>query len=104
MDYIKLANGTRVTIEDGAGLDRIVHIAETDADADAVCEAVTMANLTHAEFCMEDGEAYGIYDGLILNHAPIRQTNENGTIAVIISVHEPDEMELHGADGNAVKD
>lgn len=97
MDHIKLTDGTQVTIEDGASLDRIVHIAKTDADAVAVCAAVTAANLAHVEFCTEEDEAYGVYDGLILDRAPTRQTNADGTITVTISVHEPSALELRVA-------
>lgn len=97
MDYIRLADGTQVTIEDGASLDRIVHISDTESDAVQVCAAITPANLTHVEFCNEENDAYGVYNGLVLNYAPTRQTNEDGTVTVTISVHEPSELELRVA-------
>lgn len=93
MDYMKLMDGTRITIEDGGSLDHIIHVAETEEDAVAVCAAVSLANLSHVEFCNEEDEAYGVYDGLLLNSIPTRQTNEDGTVTVTISVHEPSELE-----------
>ena len=53
MDYIKLTDETQITIEDGASLDRIIHTAATEADATAVCAAVTADNIAHVEFYNE---------------------------------------------------
>lgn len=94
MDYIRLNNGTKITIEDGASLDRIIHIADTDADAVAVCRAVTAGNLAHVEFCTEDGDAYGIYDNLTLIAAPTREDAEDGKVIVRIALREKTELEL----------
>lgn len=93
MDYIKLTDGTQITIEDGASLNRIIHISDTEADAVAVCKAVTAENLKHAEFCMDDGTAYGVYDDLALNAAPTRQDNEDGTVTVLISLRGKTDLE-----------
>ena len=64
MDYMKLADKTQITIEDGASLDRIVHVAENEADAQAACMAVRAAgNLDHVEFFNEGAEEpYGSYE------------------------------------------
>lgn len=94
MDYIKLNDNTQITIKDGASLDRIVHIAETEDEAVNVCAAITPANLSHVEFCDEEGTAYGIYDNLALNAVPTRQTNEDGTVTVTISLREKTTLEL----------
>lgn len=95
MDYIKLTDGTQVTIEDGASLGRIIHIAATEADALTVSAAITPANLAHVEFYNEGAETpYGVYDNLIANEAPTRQTNEDSTVTVTISLREPTELEL----------
>ena len=94
MDYIKFADGSEVTIEDGASLDHIIHIAETEADATAVCAAVTPANLSHVEFWAEDAEQpYGVYDDLALNAPPTRH-DENGAVVVTISLREKTDIEL----------
>lgn len=98
MDYMKLHDGTDITIEDGASLDRIIHIAATEADALAVSAAITPANLAHVEFYNEGAETpYGVYDNLIAIEAPTRQTNEDSTVTVTISLREPTALELRVA-------
>ena len=93
MDYMKLADGTQVTIEDGASLDHIKHIAETESDAVAVCVAITPANLAHVEFFNDGAEQpYGVYDDLALNAPPTRH-DENGAVVVTISLREKTDIE-----------
>lgn len=108
MDYMKLADGTRITIEDGASLGAITHIAETEAAAMEACAAITPGSLAHVEFCSgETDEAYGIYDNLIKMAEPARQTNEDETITVTISLREQSELELRVAaleESQAVQD
>lgn len=91
---MKLSDGTQITIEDGASLDRIIHTAETEAEAVEVCEAITPQNLRHVEFCTADGTAYGIYNDLTANAAPMRQTLEDGGVLVVISMREKTAVEL----------
>ena len=93
MDYIKLTDGTQFTIEDGASLDRIIHISATEADATAVCAAVTAENIAHVEFWAEDAEQpYGVYDDLALNAPPTRH-DENGAVVVTVSMREKTDIE-----------
>lgn len=93
MDNIKLADGTQVTIEDGASLDRIIHISATEADATAVCAAVTADNIAHVEFYNEGAEQpYGVYDDLALNAPPTRH-DDNGAVVVTISLREKTDTE-----------
>ena len=94
MDYIKLLDGTQITIEDGASLDCIIHIAETEADAQTVCTAVTKAkNLDHVEFFNESEERpYGVYDDLTLNAVPTRY-DKDSSVVVTISLREKTDIE-----------
>ena len=93
MDYIKLTDGTQVTIEDSASLDRIIHISDTEADAVAVCAAVTAENIAHVEFYNEGAEQpYGVYDDLALNAPPTRH-DDNGAVVVTISLREKTDLE-----------
>ena len=94
MDYMKLADGTQVTIEDGASLGRIIHVTDNEADAQAVCMAVRdEGNLDHVEFYNEGVEQpYGIYDDLALNAQPTRH-DENGAVVVTISLREKTDIE-----------
>lgn len=94
MDYIKLTDGTQLTIEEGASLERIIHISGTEADATAVCKAITPANLDHVEFYNAGAEEpYGVYDHLILK-TPVTRHDEAGTVVVTISLREKTELEL----------
>ena len=93
MDYMKLADKTQITIEDGASLERIIHISATEADATAVCAAVTAENIAHVEFFNEDAEQpYGVYDDLALNAPPTRH-DEDGAVVVTISLREKTDLE-----------
>ena len=93
MDYIKLTDGTQFTIEDGASLDRIIHISATEADATAVCASVTADNIAHVEFWAEGAEQpYGVFDDLALNAPPTRH-DENGAVVVTISLREKTDIE-----------
>ena len=94
MDYMKLADKTQITIEDGASLDHIVHITESEADAQAACMAVMESgNLDHVEFFNEGVEQpYGIYDDLALNAQPTRH-DDNGAVVVTISLREKTDIE-----------
>ena len=94
MDYMKLADKTQITIEDGASLDHIVHITESEADAQAACMAVRESgNLDHVEFFNEGAEEpYGVYDDLALNAPPTRH-DENGAVVVTISLREKTDIE-----------
>lgn len=97
-DYMKLATGRQIDIEDGSYLGGIVHIAPTEAAAMEVCAAITPEALAHVEFWQADGEEpYGVYDNLILNAAPTRQSNEDTTVTVTISLREQTELELRVA-------
>lgn len=93
MDYIKLTDGTQLTIEEGASLERIIHISDTEADATAVCAAVTAENIAHVEFYNEGAkQPYGVYDDLALNAPPTRH-DENGAVVVTISLREKTDLE-----------
>lgn len=95
MPYIKLADSTQIPIEDGASLDRIEHIAATEADALAVGAAFTPANLTHVEFATaQDDEPHGIYENLALIEPPTRQDTEDGKVLVTIRLREKTDLEL----------
>ena len=101
MNYMTFKDGTKIKIEDGSSLDRIVHIADNEASALFVCEKCTADNvsvITFSQTSMDSEDVIGEYEGLILNNPPTRQTNEDGlTVTVIISMHEPSELELRVA-------
>lgn len=93
-DYMKLATGRQIEVEDGAYLGGIVHIAEDEAASVEVCAAITPAALSHVEFCSgETGEAYGIYNDLTKDAEPTRQTNEDETVTVTIRLREKSDLE-----------
>ena len=93
MDELKLFNGARISIEDGASLGHIEHIAQTEADAVAVCELLTPFNCSHVEF-MHDGVASGVYDHVVIVDVPSRTTLENEKVLVQFGRREKTELEL----------
>ena len=97
MDFLKLSDGTQITIEDGASLDRIIHIAESDAEAATVCRKVTNDNVRHVEF-WKGGPGveapYGTYDDLVVATPAVIQISEEGIASVLISLREKTSVEL----------
>lgn len=94
MSKMVLNDGTSITIEDGASLGCIHHIAADETEAQAVCAYLTGSNLKHVEFHTDSGDAYGVYDNLIVDAAPARQTNKDGTVTVTISLRQKTDIEL----------
>lgn len=94
MSKLKLNDGATIAIEDGATLNYIVHIAADETAALAVCAQLKTENLRHVEFQTESGEAFGIYNNLISDVAPARQTNDDGTVTVTISLRQKTDVEL----------
>ena len=94
MSKMVLNDGTAITIEDGASLRCIHHIADDETAAQAVCAYLTVANLQRVEFRTDSGGSYGVYNNLISDSAPTRQTNEDGTVTVTISLRQKADIEL----------
>lgn len=92
--YIKLTDGTTFSIEDGASLDHIQHIAESEQAAVALCNKITDANLKQLGFYQDEIDTpYGEYHYLTINRTPIRYTNDKGQIIVEISLREKNALE-----------
>lgn len=94
MSKMVLNDGTAITIEEGASLGCIHHISVDETAAQAVCAYLTVANLQRVEFRTDSGDSYGVYDNLIIDAAPARQTNEDGTVTVTISLRQKTDVEL----------
>lgn len=95
-DYMKLVDGTQITIEDGASLDRIIHIADSDAEAATVCRKVKNDNVRHVEFWKDDPETdapYGVYDDLVVATPAVIQISGEGIASVLISLREKTDVE-----------
>ena len=93
MDNLKLNNGFEISIEDGASLGSIKHIASTEEDAVNVCNELTASNVSHVEFYHE-GNLTGSYDNIALASQPTRTINEDATITVEISLRQKSEIEI----------
>ena len=96
-DYMKLVDGTQITIEDGASLDRIIHIAEDETDASNVCRKVTNDNVRHVEFWKDDPEIdipYGVYDDLVVATPAVIQISGEEIVSVVISLRAMTDTEL----------
>ena len=93
MEILKLYDGTTIPLEEGASLAEMRHIAANETAAVAICNAITPQNLRHVEFSMDGDEPHGIYENLIADHAPTRQTLEEGGVLVVISLREKTDIE-----------
>lgn len=98
MNYMSFADGTKIEIDEGASLDRIVNHSRNEAEALFVCEKCTPENVSHIAFSQpgDDGDVItGEYDNLVLAGAPTRQTDEDGvSVIVTISLREKSELEI----------
>ena len=93
MDELKLFNGTRIPIEDGASLGHIECIAQTEAAALEICEALTPFNVSHVEF-LHDGQTNGAFDNVVIVDVPSRTTLEDQTVLVEFGLREKTELEM----------
>lgn len=93
MEKMKFYDGTEISIEDGAALDDITHIARNEADALFVCGKVTAENVSHLEFF--HGELLiGQYDNVIIAAPTTREDGEGETVIVRMHFREKTELEL----------
>lgn len=94
MDYIRFSEDMEFAIQDGASLDRIILITDSEAEAMTICNVVRDdSNLRHVEFWNEGAEQpYGVYESLTTITAPIRH-DEGNSIIVTISLREKTDIE-----------
>ena len=95
MDYIRFSEDMEFAIQDGASLDRIILITDSEAEAMTICNVVRDdSNLRHVEFWNEGAEQpYGVYEDLTIN-APSTRYDEDDHIVVTISLREKTRLEL----------
>lgn len=93
MDELKLFNGTKIPIEDGASLGHIESIAPNEAEALTICEWLTPFNCSHVEF-IHDGMTIGTYDNCVISAAPSRTTNEDETVTVSFGLRVKTNLEI----------
>lgn len=93
MDELKLFNGTKIPIEDGASLGHIESIAPNEAEALTICEWLTPFNCSHVEF-IHDGMTIGTYDNCVISVAPSRTTNEDETVTVSFGLRVKTDLEI----------
>lgn len=94
-DLMKLANGVEYEItEEAYNIGHMEHIAADETAAVSVSDAITRENLKHVEFRKDDVPTpYRTYDNLVVDTAPTRSTNKDGTVTVVISLREKNEIE-----------
>ena len=93
MDELKLFNGIKIPIENGASLGHIESLAPNEAEALTICEWLTPVNCSHVEF-IHDGMTVGTYDNTVISVAPSRTTNEDETVTVSFGLRMKSELEV----------
>lgn len=93
MDFMKLNDGTKITINEGAMLDCVVHIAANEEAAVDICNRITPENLKHVEFGYDEDEAVGSYNDLKAIYPPVRSTLADGRVRVIMHLREKSDLE-----------
>lgn len=91
-DVLVLFDGTRIELEDYSSIDNLMHIAENDASAVAICDKITSENISRVEMFHGD-DRIALYRNLIIAKPPIRYTNEDGTVTVVIFLRERTSVE-----------
>lgn len=91
-DVLVLFDGTRIELEDYSSIDNLMHIAENDVSAVAICDKITLENVSRVEMFHGD-DRIALYRNLIIAKPPIRYTNEDGTVTVVISLRERTSVE-----------
>lgn len=91
-NYIAFADGELIEIEEGAFLDKIVHVAKSEQDAISFLEKVTPENLNEVRFYGDDLESpAGLYTNLDLVSPTKFEHGDDGTFLVTISLCETTE-------------
>lgn len=91
-DVLEFFDRTRIGLEDYSSLDNLMHIAENDVAAVVVCEKVIPENVSRIEIFHENERA-ALYTDLTIASVPIRYTNEDGTVTVVIKLREKTSIE-----------
>lgn len=91
MDILRLKNNYDITIAEGSMLGSIVHHADTEAEALAVCKELTAENIESVTF-LHDGQVTGTYTGLTFSRPTSREIVEDGVL-VLISLRETTAVE-----------
>lgn len=94
MEFMKLKDGTLISLVSGAFLDDLVILAENEEEAVSICQKITSDNITKVEFYHNenDTEPYKSYEYLALITPPTRQDEES--MKVIVKVHLRTQSEL----------
>ena len=97
MEFMKLKDGTLISLVSGAFLDDLVILAENDEEeAVSICQKITSDNITKVEFYHNenDTEPYKSYEYLALIDAPTRQDTEDGKVIVKVHLRTQSELEI----------
>ena len=93
MDELKLFDGKRIPINDGASLAHIECVVPNEAEALNVCEWLTPENCTHLEF-LHDGIMIGSYDNTVFETLPSRTTLDDETVMVAFGFRQKSDLEV----------
>lgn len=93
MDKLRFMDGTEITIEDGATLSEVTHIATNEANALYVCGKVTTENVTSLQFL--HGEAVtGDYQNVVIAAPTTREDGEGEAVIVRMHFREKTDLEI----------
>lgn len=93
MDKLRFMDGTEITIEDGATLSEVTHIASNEANALFVCGKVTAENVASLQFLHGDAVT-GDYQNVVIAAPTTREDGENGTVVVRMHFREKTDLEI----------
>ena len=96
MEFMKLKDGSLISLVSGAFLDDLVILAENEEEAVSICQKFTSDNISKIEFyhTKEDAEPYKSYEYLALITPPTRQDTEDGKVIVKVHLRTQSELEI----------
>ncbi len=96
MEFMKLKDGTLISLVSGAFLDDLTILAENEEEAVDICSKITADNISKVSFyhSEEDTEPYKSYEYLALITPPTRQDTDDEKVIVKVQLRTQSELEI----------
>lgn len=96
MEFMKLKDGSLISLVSGAFLDDLTILAENEEEAVSICQKFTSDNISKVEFyhSAEDTEPYKSYEYLAFINPPTRQDTLDSKVIVKVQLRTQSELEI----------
>ena len=96
MEFVKLKDGSLISLVNGAFLDDLVILAKNEEEAVDICKKFTNENVSKVEFYHneDDTEPYKSYEYLAIVSPPTRQDTSDSKVIVKVQLRTQSELEI----------